>query len=347
MSIPRIVVVLLMVSAAGTVENPALTVSTSLPIKGREGAALIFDGKADTAFVSDRSVRDGDDLTIVLPAPTALTGVEVRSGVAGSGALAFGVLEVSEDGNRFTHAGVFSDGLASAARLPAKVAAVRVRVTGSNGAPLALSEVRLGGLERLPVRFATRFEVHCETARDSEKFAAKAKQLCEEWYPRLYEQFDTPEGAAPRSVVKLYFENMDGVAHALASEIHISNKWVTKQAPDDYGMVVHELFHIVQSYAGGGEGWLTEGLADYVRHRLFEPQVPPPRIDPDQAKYTDAYKTTATFLEWLEDKKKPGIVLALNAASRAKRNVREVFVKETGADVDQLWREFTDSLRKP
>ena len=346
MPFSRIATTLLLVSVVAAGDVPALTVSTSLPIRGREGAALIFDGKADTAFVSDRSVRDGDDLTIVLPSPTALTGVEVRSGVAGSGALAFGVLEVSEDGNRFTHVGVFSDGVVTAARLPAKVAAVRVRVTGSNGSPLALSEVRLGGLDRLPVRFATRFEAHCETARDSEKFAAKAKQLCEEWYPKLYEQFDTPEGVAPRSVVKLYFENMDGVAHAIGGEIHISNKWVTKQAPDDYGMVVHELFHIVQAFNGGGEGWLTEGMADYVRHRLFEPQVPAPRIDPDKAKYTDAYKTTATFLEWLEDKKKPGIVLALNAASRAKRNVREVFVKEAGADVDQLWKEFTDSLRK-
>lgn len=345
MPFPRLITALLTLSVATAADGPALTVSTSLPIKGRDGAALLFDGKTDTAFRSDRAVRDGDDLTIVLPAPTALTGVEVRSGAAGGGALAFGVLELSEDGERFRHAAVFADGVAVAARLPPKVAAVRVRATGGDGQPLALGEVRLGGLGQLPVRFASRFDIHYETARDSEKFARRAKELCEEWYPKLYEQFDTPEGPAPRSVVKLYFQNMDGVAHATGNEIHISNKWVTKQAPDDYGMVIHELFHIVQAYNGGGEGWLTEGIADYVRHRLFEPQVPPPRIDPDKARYTDAYKTTATFLEWLEDKKKPGIVLALNAASRARRNVREVFVKEAGADVDQLWKEFTDTLR--
>jgi hypothetical protein len=139
---------------------------------------------------------------------------------------------------------------------------------------------------------------------------------------------------------------MDGVAHATnRNEIHISEKWVTKQSPNDYGMVIHELFHLVQAYTGGGEGWLTEGLADYVRHRRFEPAADWGRPDPEKSKYTDAYKTTALFLEWLEDTQKKGITLTLNAASRKKENVREVFTRETGKDVDALWREYIGSVK--
>ena len=324
-----------------------LLVSTSLPTRGRHVAAQAFDGKAETSFWSDRAVRDGDDITIALRDAREVRSLQVATGTSeGKDKLAFGVLEVSEDGRNFRHAGVFKDGAVRVAGIDGKVAAFRIRATGGDGAALALAEVVVGGVAKPDVRLVTRVQLHYETAPDARKFALKAKELIDEHYPKLYAEFDSPEGPAPLTSIHLWFRAMDGVAHATnRNEIHISEKWVTKQSPDDYGMVVHELFHLVQAYTGGGEGWLTEGLADYVRHQRFEPQADWGRPDPDKAKYTDAYKTTALFLEWIEATQKKGIVLTLNAASRRKDNVREVFTRETGKDVDALWREYTATLR--
>lgn len=322
-------------------------VSSSLPTKGRHLASQAFDGKADTSFWSDRAVRDGDDVTIALSEAREIRSLQLTTGTSdGKDKLAFGVLEISDDGKSFRHAGVFKDGAVRVAGIDGKVAAFRVRVTGSDGAALALSEVSIGGVMKPEVKLVTRVNLHYETATDAKKFALKAKELIDEHYPKLYAEFDSTEGPAPLTNIHVWFRAMDGVAHATnRNEIHISEKWVTKQAPNDYGMVIHELFHLVQAYTGGGEGWLTEGLADYVRHRRFEPDANWGKPDPEKAKYTDAYKTTALFLEWIEDTQKKGICLTLNAASRKKENVREVFTRETGKDVDALWREYVGTLR--
>jgi len=93
---------------------------------------------------------------------------------------------------------------------------------------------------------------------------------------------------------------MKGVASTSGNRITISAEWVTKKATNDYGMVIHELTHIVQDYKGRGLGWLTEGIADYIRHRHFEPGAWKPFINPDKDSYKQGYKSAAAFLMWLE-----------------------------------------------
>jgi hypothetical protein len=132
------------------------------------------------------------------------------------------------------------------------------------------------------------------------------------------------------------------------SEIHVSKLWAV-QHPDDTALIIHESFHIVQGYSGvaghDNLGWLTEGLADYVRNRLFKPVEIRP--DPNKAKYTDSYQTTAAFLMWLEDHKKKGICFKLNAAMRIPNSqVLDVFTAETGQDIDSLWAEYIQFLRQ-
>jgi hypothetical protein len=63
--------------------------------------------------------------------------------------------------------------------------------------------------------------------------------------------------------------------------ITISGKWITEH-PDDLGMVIHELVHVVQGYPNSRHkaGWLVEGIADYIRWWRYEPEAPRPRIDP-------------------------------------------------------------------
>jgi len=193
------------------------------------------------------------------------------------------------------------------------------------------------------------FKVSVDTSKapECETFAAKSKGIVEEWYPRINALL-FPEGRAlPAAEVVLIFEPMKGVAHATGNTIHISAEWVTKKAPNDYGMVVHELTHVVQDYRGKGEGWLTEGIADYIRDRHFEPGVRRHAIDPDKGSYRQAYGVAATFLIWLEAHKDKDLVRKLNVASHAGKYSPALFQEYCGADLDALWKEFAETLRKP
>lgn len=183
------------------------------------------------------------------------------------------------------------------------------------------------------------------TVPECEAFALKAKELCEEWYPKLNELLFGPDQPLPRKEITLEFKQMDGVAYASRGRIVISAEWVTKKAPDDYGMVIHELTHIVQNYRGGGESWLTEGIADYVRDFIFEPGKRRLRVNPDRASYKDGYTTTAVFLDWLQKKTQPDLVKRLNQASRDRTYSPETFKQLTGKNVEEWWKEFTDELR--
>jgi len=99
---------------------------------------------------------------------------------------------------------------------------------------------------------------------------------------------------------------------------------------------------------GGSNGsWLTEGIADYIRLAHFEPEAPLPRpINPDKAKYTDSYKTTATFFRWIEKNYDKDLVKKINLALRDGKYKIEMFKDCTGKTIDELWSEFADSLRK-
>ena len=144
----------------------------------------------------------------------------------------------------------------------------------------------------------------------------------------------------------LFFDpKMKGVAHAVRDRITISADFV-RAHPDDFGMVIHELTHVVQSYPAGGPGWLVEGIADYIRIVHFEPGAPRPKLT-RLASYKDAYKTAAMFLEWIEVKHKPGLVKELNAILRQGTYRDECWTELTGKSVADLWSEFVSQKSAP
>ncbi|MDR1959030.1 MAG: basic secretory family protein [Planctomycetaceae bacterium] len=176
------------------------------------------------------------------------------------------------------------------------------------------------------------------------EWAGKAGQLLTEWYPKIAALLES-DGFTPPGEVTVVFEKMDGVAYTVRDTIHISMDWIRRQ-PQDFGMVAHELVHIIQSYPPrSGPGWVTEGIADYIRHAHYEPEVPLPRINPDKASYRDAYKTTAGFFIWIEKKYDPGFVKKLNAAMRERTYKNDLFEKATGKSLDDLWKEYADTFR--
>lgn len=182
---------------------------------------------------------------------------------------------------------------------------------------------------------------------DLAEWGVKAGRLCVEWLPKIAALLPSEKFEPPNSVTLFFDRELKGfAAHALNDRITISAGWV-RAHPEDWGMVIHELTHVVQDYKGGGEFWLTEGIADYIRHRHFEKDAESlaRRIEPDKSSYKQAYTTAAAFLVWLEETRDKDIVTKLNAASRAGTYSAALFTQHCGANVDSLWKQFTDEMR--
>jgi hypothetical protein len=149
----------------------------------------------------------------------------------------------------------------------------------------------------------------------------------------------------PREVT-LRFTEMKGVAHASGATITIAADWV-RQHPEDLGMVVHELTHVIQHYPPRGQpGWLTEGIADYVRYYVAEPESRQKGFDRNRANFDSGYQASAAFLNFVETTKGPGVVAKLNTALRAGTYKPETFKELAGAEPADLWTEFKGTWGK-
>jgi len=184
-------------------------------------------------------------------------------------------------------------------------------------------------------------KVDTAQAPEAVAWAERAKQLVIKWHPIIANLLKS-EGFTPASEVNLVFKtDMKGPASTSRNTISISVQHIAKN-PNDFGMVVHELTHVLQRYAklNKDNWWLVEGIADYIRYYRYEPRTRLPRIDPTKASYRDGYKTSARFLAWIERKYDKAIITELNAALRKGQYRPELFEAWTGQTIDQLWDAF-------
>jgi hypothetical protein len=160
------------------------------------------------------------------------------------------------------------------------------------------------------------------------------------------EKFLAGEGyTRPGKVTLVFDDEMKGVAHTAGDTIVISGKWV-REHPEDWGMVVHELVHVVQQYRRGERpGWLVEGIADYARYYRYEPGSPRGRFDPDRSDYRRGYQPTAGLLDYVSRTYDPLAVPKLNDALRRGAYTGELIHTITGKDFDALWSEFKASRK--
>ncbi|MGH7133730.1 MAG: alpha/beta fold hydrolase [Phycisphaerales bacterium] len=190
--------------------------------------------------------------------------------------------------------------------------------------------------------------VDASEAPDLKEWGEKSKAICEKWYPLLLQALPS-EGFVPRSEVAIVFKPEMRVPAATGGGTISVNAAYVRQHKDDYGMMVHELTHVVQAYPNRprrAPGWLVEGVADYTRFYLYEPGADRSRINPEKASYRDSYRTTARFLDYLVRTHDPEIVKKLNASMRAGECDEAKFKEIVGADVDELWKAFLASLAK-
>ena len=99
-------------------------------------------------------------------------------------------------------------------------------------------------------------------------------------------------------------------------------------------------------------GWITEGIPDYIRWFLYEPEKKGAEITERnlaRAKYDASYRITGNFLNWVVNKYDKEIIRKLNAAAREARYSDELFKEYTGKTLEELgneWRQENETRLK-
>jgi hypothetical protein len=161
-------------------------------------------------------------------------------------------------------------------------------------------------------------------------------------YPKEVERFNK------QSLTKVIFfidTAYKAVAETGNGMARINPQWM-KFHPEDLDVVTHEVMHVVQSYRSFDPGWLTEGIADYVRYVYGVNNKDGGWILPDYRpgqSYRNAYRVTARFLLWVEKNKYNKIVDDMDKAMRDGSYAPELWKKLTGKTVDELWSEYAQN----
>lgn len=205
------------------------------------------------------------------------------------------------------------------------------------------------------------FTINATAAPDLLEWADKElRPVVQEWYPKLVALLPS-DGFKPLTNVTIRFrDNMGGTpASAGGGTINCNAGWFRKELKREArGSVVHEMVHVVQSYgrvrrddpdAKRMPGWLVEGIPDYIRWYLYEPQTKGAEISKGRianAKYDASYRVTGNFLNWVTQKYDTNLVVKLNAAGRAGKYSEELWKTSTGKTVQELGEEWKKALEE-
>jgi hypothetical protein len=171
------------------------------------------------------------------------------------------------------------------------------------------------------------------------------------WYPKLVAMLPSEGFRAPAHVHLEFKDDMGGVpAYAAGARLSLSIPFFRAQLEREAkGCVIHELVHVVQSYRrvrrGAGPrpepvpGWVVEGIADYVRWFLFEPEAKGAEITARNlrtARYDGSYRISANFIDWVLRHHDRDLLEKLNAAAREGRYEEELWSRWTGRSLQEL-----------
>ena len=169
-----------------------------------------------------------------------------------------------------------------------------------------------------------------------------------EQYPKLIKKYNTN---SPTAVTFIIDKKYDGVAATSNGIITYNPAWFEKK-PEDVDVITHELMHIVQDYGQNTvPGWITEGIADYVRStegiNNEKAKWSLPDVKPEH-NYNNSYRITARFFIWITERYKPNFVQMLDDAARKNKYSEATFKNITGKNIEELWKEYVadSSIKK-
>ena len=214
-----------------------------------------------------------------------------------------------------------------------------------------------------PVQPAPQYKIDIDSSAAPELQEWADKELrpaVEKWYPIIIADLPSQGFTPPEHFDIKIDPGYDGIAATAGTHVMVSPKWIKSQIArgpvnEAVGSVIHELVHVDQQYGRARRnpipGWLTEGIADYIRWWKYEPAsvrrpVQPIKRNGQPASYKDAYQTTAAFLEFTAKNYDHEIVVKLNAAGRNGTYSPDLWKEYTGKSADDLWTEFFGTLKK-
>ncbi len=176
-----------------------------------------------------------------------------------------------------------------------------------------------------------------------------------EWYPRLT-NIMTSEGYKAPAKFSVEIKPMPGVAFTSGTKVVANSNWLQGELKGEaVGALLHEEVHVLQQYGRGRRnnpgahsppGWLVEGIPDYIRWFVYEPQshgadnIWMSRLRKLDLRYDAGYRTSANFLDYVSQKYDTNIVTKVNAACREHRDTTEVFRQASGKPLAELNEEW-------
>ena len=177
-----------------------------------------------------------------------------------------------------------------------------------------------------------------------------------EWYPKLGEMLPSAGYTQSQKVTMIFKDDMGGTpAYASGNTLSLSLPFFRAELHGQAsGCVIHEMTHIVQSYGRANAthphpapipGWVSEGIPDYIRWFVYEPQAKGAEITQGnfaQAKYNSSYRVSANFLNWVVQTYDKDLIRKLNDVARDGRYSEKVWqdsTQKTSEQLGQLWRD--------
>lgn len=186
------------------------------------------------------------------------------------------------------------------------------------------------------------------------------KPVVQEWYPKLVAMLPSDGFTARTELTLLFRDNMGGTpASAGGGRINLNSGWFRRELQREAGgAVVHEMVHVVQDYgrarrtnrnATRTPGWLVEGIADYIRWFLYEPETKGAEITARnlaRARYDASYRVTGNFLNWVTQRHDKDLVKKLNALAREGKYTEEAWKESAGKTLQELGDEWRKELEE-
>lgn len=179
--------------------------------------------------------------------------------------------------------------------------------------------------------------------------------LFQEWYPKLAQLLASENYTPPVRVTVRFSPSIRGVAATSGTRIGCAAAWFRANLKGEAkGAVFHEFVHVIQQYGRSRNrspvpGWLTEGMADYIRWFLFEPESHGAEITArniSRARYDASYRITGNFLDWTTTKYNKELVPKLNAAIRQGRYEPALWKELTGYGVEELGAQWRSAMEQ-
>ncbi len=181
------------------------------------------------------------------------------------------------------------------------------------------------------------------------------------WYPKMAAMLPSEKYQVPATFQLSFKEDMPkGIpAYAQGNKLSISIPFCRGQLQGEAkGCVIHEMVHVVQNYWIAGDNnkhptetptWVGEGIADYVRWFLYEPESKGAEITKGnfaQAKHDSSYRISANFIDWVIRTQDKDFLQKLNAAAREGRYSEKIWKDATSKSLEDLGKEWKASNAK-